>query len=116
MSTGRTALGGRLWFGVRLGRLAIAHALVVERLENALAEPLFELEQDLDPGEVDAAVLGQMPDPLDSADVLFAVEPDVGGSPRRADQALVFVDPQRSRMDGDDAGGHADHVDRPARV
>ena len=63
------------------------------------------------PGEVDAALPGQVPDPGDPADVVLAVQADVGGRPGRAEQALVLVDPQRPRMRADERRGHADHVD-----
>src|SRR6266404_9837742 len=106
------------WFALRLlriGRLA-PHAFVVERLENPLAEPLLELEQDLDAGEVHPPVASQMTNPLNPSDVLVAVESDVGRGSGRAEQALVLVDPQGSRMDGDDSCGDADDIDRPPRI
>ncbi len=54
------------------------------------------------PGEVDAAVLGQVADPEDPPDVVLAVEADVGRRPGRAEQALVLVDPQGPRMHADE--------------
>ena len=53
--------------------------LCVERLQDADAQALLELEQDAHPGQVDAQVLGQMADPEDPPDVVLRVEADVGG-------------------------------------
>ena len=89
---------------------------VEERLEDPGPEALLELEQDPDPGQVDAPVLGQVTDPQDPPDVVLAVEPDVRRGPGRAEQALVLVDPQRARMDADDARRHADDVDGSRRI
>ena len=94
-------------------------AKAIHEIRTALAarrEPFLELEQDPHPGEVDAEVLGQVADPEDPPDVVLAVEPDVRGRPGRADETLVLVDPQRARMDADDARRDADHVDRPGGV
>src|SRR2546427_6261565 len=86
------------------------HPLVVERLEDAGPDALLELEEDADAGQVDAPVTGEVTDPEDPSDVLFAVEPDVRVRPSRADETLVLVDPERPRMDAHDARGDADHV------
>src|SRR4051794_30686841 len=100
--------------GFRVGLLT--GPFVIEVLEDALAQPLLELEQGADPGEVHAAVPGEVPDPQDPADVLFAVQPDVGRRARRTDQALVLVDAQRPRVGGDERRRHADDVDGPGGV
>src|SRR5215217_1137084 len=63
----------RFCLGGGFGRLAVAHAFVIERFENSLAETLFEFEQDLDAGEVHPAIAGQVPNPLDPANVFIAV-------------------------------------------
>ena len=94
----------------------VAGAFGVERLEDPGAEALLELEQDADAGEVHAALPGEVADPEDPPDVVLAVEPDVGRRPGRAEQALVLVDPQRSRMRADDARRHADDVDGPLGI
>src|SRR5262245_57733575 len=94
----------------------VAGPLGVQRLEDAGPEALLELEQDPDAGEVDAALTREVADPQDAPDVVLAVETDVGGCPRRAEQTLVLVDAQRSRMCADDARRHADHVDRASWV
>ena len=83
----------------------------VEGFEDPSAEALLELEEDPDPGEVDAAVPGQMADPGDPPDVVLAVEADVGGGPGRTEQALVLVDPEGPRMRADERRRHADDVD-----
>src|SRR3954453_2020280 len=97
------------------GALAVATLVtgpfVVEGFEDALAEALLQLEQRPHPGEVHAAVAGEVADPQDAPDVLFGVQADVGGRPRRADQTLVLVDPQRPRVRRDERRGHADDVD-----
>ena len=72
---------------------------IEEGFQDPGPESLLELEQDPDPGEVDAAFLGQVPDPQDPPDVVLAVEANVGWGPGGAEQALVLVDPERSRMD-----------------
>ena len=92
----------------RCGRLI---PFVEEGFEDPRPEALLELEQEPDPGEVHAPVPGEVADPQDPPDVVFAVQADVGRGASGADQALVLVDPQRARMDADDAGRHADHVD-----
>ena len=94
------------------GRVARVGRLRIEGFEDARAEALLELEQDPDAGEVDAEILGQVADPEDPPDVVLGVETDVGRRPRRAEQALVLVDPQRARMDADEARRDADDVDR----
>src|SRR5207342_3323822 len=76
----------------------------------------LELEEEPDPGEVDAALAGQVTDPRDPPDVLVTVEADVGRGPGGAHEALVLVDPERPRMRRDDARRDADHVDRSPRV
>ena len=87
-----------------------------ERLQDPGTHPLLDLEEDADAGQVDAEVLGQVADPEDPPDVILGVEADVGWRARRADQALLLVDAQRSRMHADDAGGHADDVDRSTGI
>src|SRR4029078_7477187 len=91
-------------------------SFVVQALEDPGPESLFQLEQDADAGEVDPEVLGQMADPHDPPAVLLGIEPNVGRGPRRADETLFLVDPQRARMHADDARRHADHVDGARRV
>ena len=99
-------LGGRPRSGASLGR-----AFAVQALEDPGAQALLELEEDPHAGEVDAEVLGQVADPHDPPDVVLGVQADVGRRSRRADQPLLLVDPQGSRMHADDARRHADHVD-----
>src|SRR3954471_1719287 len=101
---------GRLLDGSALGALP-GGSFGVQALEDPGPEPLLELEQDSDAGEVDPEVLSQVTDPHDPPDVLLRIEADVGGRSRRADEALFLVDPQRPRMHADDARRHADHVD-----
>src|SRR4051794_36690173 len=67
--------GGRS--GRRVGVGLVAGSFVVQGLEDAHAKPFLELEERPDPGEIDAAVTGEVPDPEDPPDVLFRVEPDV---------------------------------------
>ena len=103
--------GCRGGFGGLLGR-----AFVVEAFQDAGPEPILQLEQHAHPGQVHAEVLGQVADPQDPTEVFLGVEPDVRRRPRRTDQALFLVDPQRARMDGHDARRHADHVDGSSRI
>jgi hypothetical protein len=102
--------------GRRIGGSATAHPFVIKGLQDPFPEALLELEQDLDAREVDPPVPGQMPDPLDPADVLVAVEADVRRCPGRTEQPLIFVDPQCPRMHRDNPGGDADDVYRPPRI
>ena len=54
-------------------------AFGIEGFEDASAEALFEFEQELDAGEVHAALPGQVADPGEPPDVVLAVEADVDG-------------------------------------
>src|SRR3954466_13994321 len=114
-----SGLGGRCR-GAGLGSpfraLGGGGCFAVEAFEDPRPAALLELEQDSDPREVDAEVLGQVADPHDPTDVVLRVEADVGRRSRRADQTLFLVDPQGSRMHADDARRHADHVDGSLRV
>src|SRR5207249_3441884 len=96
--------------------LALADPFVEEGFEDALAQPFLQLEEDPDPGEVDAPVPGQVTDPQDPPDVVLAVKTNVRRCPRGTEQSLVLVDPQRARMHADDLGRHANDVDGPRRV
>src|SRR3954447_2761559 len=109
------ALRGRAATGRGVGS-PFAGSFVIEGLEDALAQALLELEEGPDPGEVDAAVTGEVPDPQDPPDVLLRVEPDVGGRARRTDQALVLVDAQRPRVRRHEGRRDADDVDGHGRV
>src|SRR3970282_1171360 len=75
-----------------------------------------ELEEDPDPGEIDAEVLGEVANPHDPPDVVLRVEADVRRRSGRADQAGVLVDPERPGMDAHDACRHADDVDGASRI
>ena len=109
--------GGRgLGTAVAARRFGLTGPFGIERLEDPRAEALLEFEQDPDPGEVHAALAGEMPDPGDAADVVLAVEPDVGRGTGRAEQPFVLVDPKGARMRADQRGRHADDVDGPLRV
>ena len=116
---GRPSIDRVRWFrgpgrlGLDRRCLGVAGPFGVERLEDPSPEALLELEQDADAGEVDAALAGQVADPEDPPDVVLAVQADVGRRPRRAEEPLVLVDPQRARMRADDARRHADDVDGP---
>ena len=91
-------------------------AFGIKDFEDASAEALFELEQDPDAGEVDAALPGEMADPGEPPDVVLAIETDVGWGPCRAQEAFVFVDAKGSRVCTDQGGRDADDVDGPLRV
>ena len=56
-----------------VGRPVHAVSFAVELFQDAHAEPLLELEQDADAGEVHAQVLGQVADPEDPPDVVLGV-------------------------------------------
>src|SRR5688572_14029735 len=58
---GRPLRGASPLIGLRFGRGG--HPLVVQGLQDPGPEALLELEQDPDARQVDAEVLGQMPDP-----------------------------------------------------
>ena len=88
----------------------------IEGFEDPSAEALLEFEQDPDAGEVHAALPGQMTDPGEPTDVVLAVEADVGWGPGRAEQALVLVDAEGSRMRAHEGRRHADDVDGTLRV
>ena len=111
----RAAVDVRVDFGLA-GGFRVTRPLGVERLEDPGPETLLELEQDADTGEVHASLTGEMTDPQDPPDVVLAVQADVGRRPRRAEQTLVLVDPQRARMCADDARRDADHVNGTSGV
>ena len=102
-----------------VGSVAVAASAVawsvgpfgIEGFEDPSAEALLEFEQDPDPGEVDAALTGQVPDPGETTDVVLAVEADVGRGPGRTEQALVLVDAEGPRVRAHERRGHADDVD-----
>ena len=66
--------------------------------------------------QVHAALLREVADDPHPLEVLIGVEPDVGIGPDGLDEAFLFIDPQRARMDAHQLGRHADHIDRPAGV
>ncbi len=102
--------------GARTDALRVTRPLGVERLEDAGAEALLQLEQDPDPGEVHASLAGQVADPQDPPDVVLGIEADVGRRPGRAEKPLVLVDAQGSRVRTHEGGRHADDVDGPFGV
>ncbi len=120
-STGRSVVGRSTvrrrsiefgFAGIRCGDgRSVAGPLGIERFEDASADALLQLEKDPDPGEIHPSLTREVADPHDPADVVLAIEPDVGGSASRAEETLVFVDPQCPRMHADDARRYADHVD-----
>ena len=60
--------------------VSVVGPFCVQLFQDAHPEPLLELEQDADPREVDAQVLGQVPDPGDPTDVILGVKTDVGAA------------------------------------
>ncbi len=98
--------------GVLPAGFAAGLVLAVERLEDARPQTLLQLEEDADPGQVHAQVLGEMPDPEDPAQIVLRVEPDVGGGAGWTDQPFTLIDAQRSRVNADQLGSHTDDVDR----
>src|SRR6188472_3177666 len=105
----RDVVGARIW------RLRV-DAFCVQLLQDAHPQSLLELEQDTDPREIDPQVLGQVPDPGDSTDVILGVETDVGGCPGGAHEALDLVDAKGAGMDPHQLRSHADDIDGSARV
>src|SRR5690606_16025451 len=78
-----------------------------------LAQPVvfvLQVEDAGDPGEVDA-LLGQLGDPAEPADVLVAVHAGAALGPGRGEQALLLVEAERGRRCADQPGGHRDGVD-----
>src|SRR3979411_1240536 len=92
----------------RLAHLAL-HA--VERSPHA-RDLVLQLEDVLDPHQVEADVVRQLLDQAQTLDIRLGVQPGVAGRALRADQALAFVDPKRLRMHADEVGGDRNHVAR----
>src|SRR5690606_40600375 len=78
-----------------------------------LAQPVvlvLQVEDAGDPGEVDA-LLGQLGDPAEPADVLVAVHAGAALGPGRGEQPLLLVEAERGRPHAGQPGGHRDGVD-----
>src|SRR4051794_30063617 len=97
-------------------RDVVSGYVVVEPFEDAGTQSFLELEEDAYPCQVHAQVLGQVPNPEDSTNVVFGIQTDVGPRPRGAEQAFSLVDPERPGMNPNELRGHADDVDRPGRI
>src|SRR5262249_43170365 len=74
----RSRLGGLL---CSVGCFSCSDALVVEGFQDPRPQALLELEEDPDPCEIDASLLGEVPNPEDSTDIVFAIQPDVRRGP-----------------------------------
>jgi hypothetical protein len=81
-----------------------------QRLELGL-----ELEDALDPGQVQA-VVGEVLDAAQERDVVVAVATASAFGSRRLEQPLALVDAQGLRMDTGELGGDRDDVHRPLRA
>jgi hypothetical protein len=51
--------------------------LFVQSFQNSFPEPLLEFKEELDPGEVDPKVLGEVTYPEDSPQIVLREEADV---------------------------------------
>jgi hypothetical protein len=67
--------------------------LFVQSFQNSFPEPLLEFEEELDSGEVDPKVLGEVTYPEDSPQIVLREEADVRFGPGGTDEALLLVDP-----------------------
>src|SRR4029453_3737501 len=73
--------------------------------------PLFYVENDLHPREIDAQVTGQGEDDLEAFDGVRVVEPRVALGPRGPQQPLPLVHPEGLGMDSVPLGDRADPKD-----
>src|SRR5437764_13861328 len=69
---------------------------------------LAHVEDDLDPGEVDAELVDEPADLLELLDILGGEVADVAASPLRLDQPDALVMAQGLLVHVDNVGGHAD--------
>src|SRR5439155_1266055 len=87
-STTRRRCGRALGSGVRLS-VRDRDVFAVEGVEDGPAELVLDHEEDLDAGEVDVAVAGEVGDAEDARDVVHGRRPDVGASARGSEEALL---------------------------
>ena len=57
--------------------LALLASFFIESLEDSFTEPLLQLKEELDPGEVHTEILREVSYPEDSAQIVFGEEADV---------------------------------------
>src|SRR5437868_1775368 len=84
----------------------------IKQVKDADLAERLELEDDLDARQVDPLASGEEADDTHPPDVRLRVEAEVV-APLRAEEAFLFVDPQRPRMDARQFRGDADEVTRP---
>jgi hypothetical protein len=66
--------------------------LFVQSLQDPFTESLLKFEEELDPCQVHAKVLGEVAYPEDSPQIVLREEADVRLGAGGADQALLLVD------------------------
>src|SRR5829696_700613 len=103
---GDRGLGGH---AAGLGGRPPLQQLVHARLQ--CLDPRLELDDPLDPGEVDAVLLGQPLDLAQQGDVPGAVPPAAAGGPAGSDQPEPVVLPQRLCVHAGELGRHRDDED-----
>jgi hypothetical protein len=89
---------------VRVGQLGLQLPDALLQLDHGL----LQLDDPLDPGQVDAVLLAQPLDLAQQRHVPGAVAPPAAGGPARLDQAHPVVLAQRLRMHPGQPGGHRD--------
>src|SRR4029077_3911197 len=87
----------------------------IKQVKDANLAERLELEDDLDARQVDPLASGEKTDDTHPPDVRLRVETEVVAA-LRAEEPLLFVDPQRPRMDARKLRGDADEVARPLEI
>src|SRR5690606_34703706 len=95
-------------------RLQVGDAALHAGLQ--LVEALPQADDLLDPGQVDAQLLGEATDLAQLLDVALRVEARLAGAAAGLDEALALVEPERLGAHVDELGGHADDVERLGEV
>src|SRR6185503_9842066 len=90
--------------------LDIIHELVDLALHLLDLPP--HVQDDFNAGEVHSEIAGQREDGLELLEILFRIEPRIALGPRRLQQSLALVEPQRLGMDVVLLRDGADHVVR----
>src|SRR5690606_22670809 len=101
--------------GAAPGDRAARRLQLVVQVEDGLPELLhllLQLQDPLDPGEVDALLLGEPLHLAQEPDVAHRVAPTAAGGPARPDQAQPVVLAQRLRVQAGEFRGDRGHVDR----
>ena len=77
---------------------------------------VVELKEELDPRQVHATLLREIPDHPHAMQILVGVQTNVRLRPDRLEETFLLVDPQCARVTTGQACRDGDHVDRSIAV